>query len=48
MHNNNFAHRDLKLENLLLVYKEGDQKLDVKIADFGLALKFETGVGMDE
>ncbi len=39
IHSRNIVHRDLKLENLLLMYKESDE--DVKLADFGFACKVE-------
>jgi serine/threonine protein kinase len=35
MHEQNVAHRDLKLENLLLMSSDND--MDIKIADFGFA-----------
>jgi len=36
LHQHGIVHRDLKLENLLLV-KEGDPDLTIKLADFGLS-----------
>mmetsp|Transcript_20239 Transcript_20239/g.21978 ORF Transcript_20239/g.21978 Transcript_20239/m.21978 type:complete len:357 (+) Transcript_20239:230-1300(+) len=42
MHANNIVHRDLKLENLLLVNK-ADQVPNIKLADFGLAVEDITG-----
>jgi len=42
MHKNNFVHRDLKLENILLLNKEAN-KLDVKISDFGFACELLPG-----
>jgi len=36
LHENGIVHRDLKLENLLLV-KESDPELTLKLADFGLS-----------
>jgi serine/threonine protein kinase len=35
IHDNNITHRDLKTENILVNYFEGD--LTLKISDFGLA-----------
>ena len=35
MHSKNIAHRDMKLENLLLTSKEHDA--EIKIIDFGLS-----------
>ncbi|EGR30847.1 protein kinase domain protein [Ichthyophthirius multifiliis] len=36
IHDNNFVHRDIKLENILF-----DQNLDLKIADFGFSAKIK-------
>jgi len=38
MHQNHIAHRDLKLENLML-----DKDLNLKIIDFGFATEYEHG-----
>lgn len=43
-HRNNVVHRDLKPENFLLVSKDPDS--DLKVIDFGLSKKFETGEEM--
>mmetsp|Transcript_22124 Transcript_22124/g.28661 ORF Transcript_22124/g.28661 Transcript_22124/m.28661 type:complete len:758 (+) Transcript_22124:120-2393(+) len=43
-HNNHICHRDLKLENILIVDKEPiDGNLQVKIADFGLSDFYRPG-----
>jgi len=43
-HNNHICHRDLKLENILIVDKEPpDGSLQVKIADFGLSDFYRPG-----
>ena len=39
-HNKNILHRDIKLENFLVGTSEDDQ-LVVKLADFGLACKYQ-------
>ena len=43
MHSFNILHRDLKLENVILVskYKKGKNPLELKIIDFGTALDME-------
>lgn len=38
MHNMRIAHRDIKLDNIL-INKIEDKEFKVKIADFGLAIK---------
>lgn len=37
LHNNNIVHRDIKLENFLIINE--DSKLKVKLIDFGFAAK---------
>ena len=42
MHRKDIAHRDIKFENIVLVdrFKKGeDEKINIKIIDFGLAIK---------
>ena len=39
-HNKNILHRDIKLENFLMGTSE-DEQLVVKLADFGLACKYQ-------
>lgn len=39
MHKHNFFHRDIKMENILLVSKESDA--DIRLADFGLTTRFQ-------
>jgi len=41
MHENSVCHRDLKPENFLFSTKEGIEKTNLKIIDFGLSCKFE-------
>merc|ERR1719356_1866693 len=43
MHENKVCHRDLKPENFLFSTKDGIEKSLLKIIDFGLSCKFETG-----
>lgn len=38
IHENNFAHRDIKLENILI-----NEQLNLKLADFGFASKLTEG-----
>lgn len=40
LHRKGYAHRDMKPENILLKHTE-DQKLQVKLVDFGLAKKLK-------
>jgi serine/threonine protein kinase len=40
-HDNHIVHRDVKPENLLLVSKDDDS--DIKLTDFGLAVKLQPG-----
>ena len=42
LHGQNIVHRDLKLENILLV-SQNRSILDIKIADFGFATKIKPG-----
>lgn len=44
VHKQNFAHRDLKPDNILLLSKEDDK--DIKIADFGFAKKSKEPQGL--
>ncbi|KAI8882021.1 kinase-like protein [Backusella circina FSU 941] len=39
MHNNGVYHRDIKLENILLVSDEDEDDMNCKVADFGLATR---------
>jgi serine/threonine protein kinase len=45
LHENNIIHRDLKIENIFLVEndnkEEEDEKLIVKIGDFGLSTRYD-------
>jgi calcium-dependent protein kinase len=41
MHEQSVCHRDLKPENFLFSTKEGIEKTNLKIIDFGLSCKFE-------
>jgi len=43
MHENKVCHRDLKPENFLFMSKEAIEKNILKIIDFGLSCKYETG-----
>lgn len=42
MHESGIVHRDLKLENILLDWSDGDQ-IKAKVADFGLSRPFQDG-----
>merc|ERR1719238_1047777 len=44
MHENKVCHRDLKPENFLFMTKDPIDKNLLKIIDFGLSCKFETGL----
>eukprot|EP00359_Climacostomum_virens_P006338 CAMPEP_0204917440 /NCGR_PEP_ID=MMETSP1397-20131031/15017_1 /ASSEMBLY_ACC=CAM_ASM_000891 /TAXON_ID=49980 /ORGANISM="Climacostomum Climacostomum virens, Strain Stock W-24" /LENGTH=428 /DNA_ID=CAMNT_0052090271 /DNA_START=488 /DNA_END=1774 /DNA_ORIENTATION=+ len=44
LHHQHFAHRDLKPENFLFTTNKPDA--EIKLVDFGLAVKFEPGVPM--
>ena len=46
MHVKNIVHRDLKPENILLEHKEND-KLEIKISDFGFACFFDPDNGLE-
>lgn len=46
MHKQNMTHRDLKPENVLLE-SMSDDKLDLKIADFGFSCIFDPQEGLD-
>jgi calcium-dependent protein kinase len=46
MHSNNFAHRDLKPENYLLSRDLPVTETPLKLIDFGMSRKFETGKPM--
>ena len=41
LHSKHFLHRDLKLENIMLI--DGGQPFDIKLIDFGLACKLDPG-----
>ncbi|CAE8639914.1 unnamed protein product [Polarella glacialis] len=45
IHHHNIMHRDVKPDNCLLVTPEGSQ---MKLADFGLSIRFQKGVKMTE
>lgn len=45
MHKNNFAHNDIKLDNLF-VYKTKSNKINMKIADFGFCDNKLNGRGL--
>lgn len=40
MHSLNILHRDLKLENVVMV-KRNSKKIDIKIIDFGLSVALD-------
>lgn len=43
MHNLQILHRDIKLENLVLVKKitNENQKIEIKLIDFGISIKMD-------
>jgi len=45
MHGNNYIHRDLKPQNILLVNKSNS--LDIKLADFGFSCLYDPKDGLD-
>lgn len=47
MHSLNILHRDLKLENVVVV-ERNSKKVDIKIIDFGLSISLEKGVNKEE
>lgn len=40
-HQNRIVHRDLKAENLLIKNIEGQDKINIKVIDFGISCKLE-------
>lgn len=48
-HQNSICHRDLKPENILIEFDVEQQKcIDIKLCDFGLSTKFETGMRLSD
>ena len=47
MHQQNIAHRDVKPENILLS-KEADGSLNIKLTDFGFACFYDQNLGLKQ
>ena len=43
MHRNDIIHRDLKPDNILINSNSNEDKIDLRLADFGFAIEYEVG-----
>lgn len=48
MHKHNIAHRDIKLENILLFFSQEEQRVVAKLADFGFSIPVDPDLGVKE